>query len=150
MKMNSLSDCYILSNGVEIPCIGFGTWQTPDGEIAIKAVTNAIEVGYKHIDTAAAYGNEKSIGIAVKSNNIVSRENLFITSKLWNSKQGYENTLSAFDKTIKGLTASDILTYISYTGQLQKAMKKIGKKPFWRLGKLLKNSIKKVKFVQLV
>jgi diketogulonate reductase-like aldo/keto reductase len=97
---------------VEIPCIGFGTWQTPDGEIAIKAVKNAIEAGYKHIDTAAVYGNEKSIGIAVKSNTIVSRENLFITSKLWNSKQGYENTLSAFNKTLKDLQLQYLDLYL--------------------------------------
>ncbi len=103
MKMNNLSDCYTLSNGVEIPCIGFGTWYIPDGEIAIKAVKAAIDIGYRHIDTAAMYGNEKSVGDAIKANNIVSREKLFVTSKLWNSKQGYESTLVAFDRTMKDL-----------------------------------------------
>lgn len=80
MKMNNLSDCYKLSNGVEIPCVGFGTWQIPDGEVTIKAVKTAIDIGYRHIDAAAIYGNEKSVGDAIKDNSIVSREELFITS----------------------------------------------------------------------
>jgi len=110
--MNKLSDCFILSNGVEIPCIGFGTWQTPNGEIAFNAIKAALEIGYIHIDTAAIYGNEKSIGDAVKDNDIVSRKELFITSKLWNSNQGYENTLTAFDKTIKDLQLKYLDLYL--------------------------------------
>lgn len=62
----SLKDTFTLSNGYKIPCIGFGTWQTPDGETAVNAVKEAIKLGYKHIDTAAIYGNEKSIGKAIK------------------------------------------------------------------------------------
>ena len=64
--MKSLSDTYELSNKVKIPCIGFGTWQTPDGDVAISSVEEALKAGYRHIDTAAVYGNEESVGIAIK------------------------------------------------------------------------------------
>ena len=60
--MNKPTDTYRLANGVEIPCIGFGTWQTPDGDVAVSSVRCAIEAGYRHIDTAQAYGNEESVG----------------------------------------------------------------------------------------
>ena len=103
MEMKNLSDSYKLSNSIKIPCIGFGTLHITDNEKAIRSVQAAIDNGYRHIDTAAKYGNEKSIGVAIKTNNIVSREQLFITSKLWNSEQGYESTLAAFDRTIKDL-----------------------------------------------
>lgn len=100
--MNAFTDCYRLSNGVEVPCIGFGTWQAPDGDIAVSSVLSAIEAGYRHIDTAQGYGNEESVGIAVKKSG-VDRKDLFITSKLTNSEHGYEKTLAAFEGTIKKL-----------------------------------------------
>ena len=100
--MNNLKDTYTLSNGVNIPCVGFGTWQTPNGETAINSVLEAMKCGYRHIDTAACYGNEESVGKAIKLSRI-NREELFVTSKLWNTDQGYESTLKAFDKTIKDL-----------------------------------------------
>ncbi|MFT4143746.1 MAG: aldo/keto reductase [Mobilitalea sp.] len=100
--MKSLTDCYKLSNGVEIPCIGFGTWQTPNGDVAVSSVLSAIEAGYRHIDTAQGYGNEESVGIAVKKSGI-DRKELFITSKLTNSEHGYDRTLAAFDNTMKKL-----------------------------------------------
>lgn len=110
--MNNLSDCYKLSNGVEIPCIGFGTFLSPDGEITIKSVKAAIDIGYRHIDTAAIYGNEKSVGDAIKASNIVTREKLFITSKLWNSEQGFRSTLVAFDRTMKDLQLEYLDLYL--------------------------------------
>lgn len=100
--MKSLSDVYVLSNNVKIPCIGFGTWQSPDGEVAISSVEEAIRVGYRHIDTAAIYGNEESVGIAIKNSNI-PREEIFVTSKVWNTDQGYDSTLKAFDKSLRKL-----------------------------------------------
>ncbi|HZJ57405.1 MAG TPA: aldo/keto reductase [Clostridia bacterium] len=100
--MKSLTDTYTLSNGVGIPCIGFGTWQTPDGEVAVSSVLAAIEAGYRHIDTAQGYGNEESVGIAVKKSG-VKREEIFITSKLANSEHGYEKTLAAFEGTMEKL-----------------------------------------------
>lgn len=100
--MKSLIDTYKLANGVEIPCIGFGTWQTPDGEVAVSSVLSAIEAGYRHIDTAQAYRNEESVGIAVKRSGI-DRKELFITSKLSTREHGYENTLAAFERTLQKL-----------------------------------------------
>lgn len=85
MNFNSLTDCYELCNGVKIPCIGFGTWQSSDGQEAYNAVYSALECGYRHIDTAKAYGNEESVGKAINdfiNKNNVSREEVFITTKL--------------------------------------------------------------------
>ncbi|NDL68549.1 aldo/keto reductase [Anaerotalea alkaliphila] len=100
--MKSPTDCYTLSNGTEIPCIGFGTWQTPNGEVAVSSVLSAIEAGYRHIDTAQGYGNEESVGIAVKKSG-VDRKQLFVTSKLANGEHGYEKTLAAFEGTLERL-----------------------------------------------
>lgn len=100
--MNSLKDCYTLSNGVKIPCIGFGTWKAPDGEVAASSVKAAIESGYRHIDTAAGYDNEGSVGKGIKESGI-SREEIFVTSKVKNSERGYKTTLAAFDKTMTDL-----------------------------------------------
>ncbi len=100
--MKSLTDTYKLSNGVEIPCIGFGTWQTPNGDVAVSSVLSALQAGYRHIDTAQGYGNEESVGDAVKKSGM-DRKEIFITSKLTNSEHGYQKTLDAFEVTMKKL-----------------------------------------------
>lgn len=109
--MNSLTSAFELSNGYKIPCVGFGTWQTPDGETAVQAVKAAIEAGYRHIDTAAAYGNESSVGLGIKASG-VAREELFVTSKLWNTERGYEKTMAAFEKTLKDLQLDYLDLYL--------------------------------------
>ena len=108
---NSLKDTFTLNNGYKIPCIGFGTWQTPDGETAVNSVIEAIKSGYNHIDTAAIYGNEKSIGKAIKESGI-NRNELFITSKVWNKDRGYKTTLAAFEKTINDLQIDYLDLYL--------------------------------------
>lgn len=100
--MKNVQDCFVLNNGVKIPCIGFGTWQTPNDDTGIQAVIAALEAGYRHIDTAAGYYNEESVGIAVRKSGI-KREDLFITSKLWNTDHGYEAAKAAFEKTMGNL-----------------------------------------------
>lgn len=100
--MEKLTDTFKLANGYTIPCVGFGTWQTPDGETAVSSVKAAIEAGYRHIDTAAIYGNEKGVGLGIKECG-VARDQLFITSKVWNTERGYDKTMAAFDKTMSDL-----------------------------------------------
>lgn len=107
MIMKSLTDGYKLSNGVEIPCIGFGTWQTPNGDVAVSSVFGALEAGYRHIDTAQMYGNEESVGIAVKKSGI-DRSDIFITTKLSNSVRGYRQTLDAVEQSLKKLDTAYI------------------------------------------
>lgn len=109
--METLNSTFTLSNDVEIPCVGFGTWQTPDGKVAYDSVKTAIDTGYRHIDTAAAYENEESVGKAVQDSNI-KREDLFITSKLWNSERGYDKTIAAFNETLKLLKTNYLDLYL--------------------------------------
>lgn len=108
-----------LSNGIQIPEIGFGTWQTPDGQTAVEAVKEALKAGYRHIDTAAIYGNEKSVGQAIKESG-VAREELFITSKVWNGDRGYEQTLKAFDKSLAELGTDYLDLYLIHWPANQK------------------------------
>ena len=93
---------YTLHNQVEIPCVGFGTWQVPDGETAANAVMHAIEAGYTHIDTAIAYHNEIGVGAGIRMSG-AAREKLFVTSKLWNDVRGYDETLKEFGNSLKRL-----------------------------------------------
>lgn len=102
---------YLLNNNYKIPNIGFGTFRTPSGEETEKSVINAIKSGYRHIDCAAAYGNEKSVGEAIRKSG-VAREELFITSKLWNDDKGYENTLAAFNRTLEDLQLDYLDLYL--------------------------------------
>ncbi|MDS2909412.1 2,5-diketo-D-gluconic acid reductase A [Streptococcus pneumoniae] len=93
---------YQLNNGVEIPVLGFGTFKAMDGEEAYRAVLEALKAGYRHIDTAAIYQNEESVGQAIKDSG-VPREEMFVTTKLWNSQQTYEQTRQALEKSIEKL-----------------------------------------------
>ncbi|HET9383279.1 MAG TPA: aldo/keto reductase [Streptomyces sp.] len=99
--MSSKVPSITLNNGVEMPQLGYGVWQVPDDE-AETAVAAALEAGYRSIDTAAIYGNEEGTGRAVAASGI-PREELFVTTKLWNSDQGYETTLRAFDTSMDKL-----------------------------------------------
>ncbi|MFD9601675.1 aldo/keto reductase [Streptomyces sp. NPDC057908] len=99
-----------LNNGVEMPQLGFGVWQVPDNEAA-KAVATAIESGYRSIDTAAIYENEEGTGRAVAASG-VAREELFVTTKLWNADQGYDSTLRAFDTSLDKLGLDYVDLYL--------------------------------------
>ena len=100
----------ILNNGVEMPQLGFGVWQVPDDE-AERAVATALEAGYRSIDTAAIYGNEKGTGRGLASSG-VARKDLFVTTKLWNADQGYDSTLRAFDASLEKLGLDYIDLYL--------------------------------------
>lgn len=99
--MRSSQDTYTLANGVKMPCIGLGTYQSPDA-VASAAVKDAMAAGYRLIDTAAAYGNERGVGQGIRISG-VPREEIFVTSKLRNAAHGYQATLEAFDMTLSRL-----------------------------------------------
>ena len=105
------SNNFKLANGVEVPIIGLGTWQATHGKEAENAVKTALKVGYRHIDTAAAYENEESIGRAIEESGI-KRENLFVTTKLWNNTRGYDHTLKAIESSLENLGLSYIDLYL--------------------------------------
>ncbi|MFI9029487.1 aldo/keto reductase [Streptomyces sp. NPDC053560] len=99
-----------LNNGVAMPQLGFGVFQVPDDETT-AAVTSALEAGYRSIDTAAVYGNETGVGRALASSGI-AREDLFVTTKLWNDDQGYDATLAAFDASLAKLGLDHVDLYL--------------------------------------
>ncbi|MER7804513.1 aldo/keto reductase [Streptomyces parvulus] len=108
--MSSKVPPIILNNGVEMPQLGFGVWQVPDDE-AETAVVQALEAGYRSIDTAAIYGNEEGTGKALAASG-VARKDLFVTTKLWNSDQGYDSTLRAFDASLAKLGLDYVDLYL--------------------------------------
>lgn len=111
---------YKLNNGILIPNIGFGTWQMEDKEQCKNAVRVALETGYRHIDTAAIYGNEDAVGegiVEFLKNSETKREDLFIVTKVWNTDQGYETTLKAFEISLEKLKLDYIDMYLVHWPQ---------------------------------
>lgn len=104
-------DYTILNNGTKMPMQGFGVFQIPDYDICRQAVADAIKTGYRLIDTASVYGNEKAVGAAVRDSGI-SREELFITSKAWISEMGYNRTVQAFDASLERLELDYLDLYL--------------------------------------
>ncbi|MBF0779253.1 aldo/keto reductase [Streptococcus cuniculi] len=102
---------YTMNNGLTIPALGFGTYLSKDGDEVYNAVRKALEAGYRHIDTAAFYGNEESIGCAIKDSGI-AREELYITTKLWNDAHGYEEAKVAFASSMEKLQLDYLDLYL--------------------------------------
>src|SRR6266571_6128232 len=100
-----------LNNGVEIPILGFGVFQITDATECERSVVAAIQVGYRHIDTAASYQNEEAVGRGIKRSG-VEREDLFITTKLWIQRNGYEGTKTAFENSLKRLQLEYLDLYL--------------------------------------
>lgn len=109
--VNSLQDKATLHNGVEMPWFGLGVWKAENGEEVTNAVKSAIKNGYLSIDTAAAYKNEDGVGRGIKESG-AKREDLFITTKVWNADQGYESTLAAFEESMKKLDLEYLDLYL--------------------------------------
>jgi 2,5-diketo-D-gluconate reductase A len=99
-----------LSDGVEIPQVGFGVFQIPSDDTQ-RAVEAALEAGYRHVDTAAAYRNERGVAAAIAASGL-RREEIFITTKLWNTEQGFDSTLAAFDRSIEALDTAHVDLYL--------------------------------------
>ena len=93
---------YQLSNGVNIPKIGFGTWQIPEGEEVYKSVTHALKVGYRHVDTAQIYRNEVGVGQAIADSDL-AREDIFLTTKIWNDKHDYDLAKASIEESLEKL-----------------------------------------------
>lgn len=101
----------LLINGVKIPSIGFGTYKSGDDEETAKIIKNALNLGYKMIDTASFYNNEVGIGNGIKESGI-DRKDIFIVTKLWNDDHGYDNTIEAFNKSLNNLQVDYIDLYL--------------------------------------
>lgn len=93
-----IQDRTVLNNGIHMPWLGFGVYKVSEGEEVVSAVKHAIQTGYRSIDTAALYDNEQGVGKAIRESG-VTREELFITTKVWNADQGYESTIRAFEES---------------------------------------------------
>ncbi|MFD2116578.1 aldo/keto reductase [Paenibacillus yanchengensis] len=104
-------EAFVLRNGVAMPKLGFGVWKVADGEETIAAVSHALEAGYRSIDTASVYGNERGVGQAIASSGI-AREDIFITTKVYNDQQGYEETLVAFEQSCEKLGVEQVDLYL--------------------------------------
>lgn len=109
--MNSIKDCTILNNGVEMPWLGFGVFKVNEGEEVESAVKWALEAGYRSIDTATIYGNERGVGKAIRESG-VPREEIFLTTKVWNSDQRARRTLEAFDDSLELLDTDYVDLYL--------------------------------------
>ena len=102
-----------LQNGIEMPIVGLGVYKMTDKEETLQAILTALNVGYRAIDTAALYYNEEEVGEAIRHSD-VKREDIFVTTKVWNSDQGYDNTLRAFETSLKKLNMDYVDLYLTH------------------------------------
>ncbi|MAT95905.1 MAG: aldo/keto reductase [Anaerolineaceae bacterium] len=109
--MNSIKDCALLNNGQKMPWLGFGVFQIDDGQEVERAVLSALEIGYRSIDTATIYGNEIGVGKAMRESG-VPREDIFLTTKVWNDDQRAGRTLAAFDESLERLNTDYVDLYL--------------------------------------
>ncbi|MBR6733912.1 MAG: aldo/keto reductase [Kiritimatiellae bacterium] len=117
--MDDLAACRTLANGVKIPCIGYGTWQTPEGDVARDSVKKALELGYRHVDTATVYGNEASVGEGIRLSG-VRREDVFLTTKQWTNERGFDNTVAAAERALKTLGVDYLDLYLVHWPAVEK------------------------------
>ncbi|MEM9363243.1 MAG: aldo/keto reductase [Bacteroidota bacterium] len=110
-RITNLQGAFELNNGVKMPYFGLGVYLSKDGNEVIQAIHDALEHGYRHIDTASIYKNETGVGEAIKQSS-VNRDDLFVVSKVWNTDQGYESTLRAYDESLKRLDLDYLDLYL--------------------------------------
>lgn len=111
MTALSLQTTLPLNDGTRIPLFGFGVYQIANGGSCYRAVRHALDAGYRHIDTAAFYGNEEDVGRAVRDSGL-ARADVYVTTKLWNSDQGYDSALRAFDRSLQRLALDYVDLYL--------------------------------------
>lgn len=110
-KITDIAGTFTLNNGIEMPYLGLGVYLSEDGQEVVNMVKWALEAGYRHIDTASVYDNEAGVGQGVEESP-VSREDIFMVSKVWNSEQGYDSTLKAFDDSLDRLKMDYLDLYL--------------------------------------
>lgn len=110
-KITDVQGSFTLHNGVQMPYLGLGTYQSDNDQEVIDAVSYALQLGYRHIDTASVYGNEEGVGKGIKASG-VAREEVFVVSKVWNADQGYETTLKAFEASLQRLDLEYLDLYL--------------------------------------
>jgi diketogulonate reductase-like aldo/keto reductase len=113
MNITAINGAVTLANGVNMPYLGLGVYKTKNGQELYDAVTYALDAGYRHIDTAAAYYNEEGVGAAI-ANHPVDRKDIFITTKVWNSDQGYDTTIRAFHDSLRRLGTDYLDLYLQH------------------------------------
>ena len=118
-KITDIQGTFTLNNGVEMPYFGLGTYQADNDQEVVDAVKFALDHGYRHIDTAAVYKNEEGVGKAIKES-AVAREEIFLTTKVWNSDQGYESTMKAFEASLERLATDYVDLYLVHWPVKQK------------------------------
>lgn len=101
-SITNIKGTFVLNNGVEMPYLGLGTYQSDNEQEVVDAIKIALNVGYRHIDTASAYKNEEGVGKGILESN-VNRKDIFVVSKVWNTDQGYDNTIKAFEESLERL-----------------------------------------------
>lgn len=126
MKITDIHGYTTLSNGVKMPYVGLGTYLSHEGNEVINAINYALEFGYRHIDTASIYKNEIGVGKAVNESGI-PRSEIFITTKVWNSNQGYESTLKAFSESKKALNIDLYLIHWPTKGKYKETWRALEK-----------------------
>ena len=109
--ISSIKDCTQLNNGLQMPWLGFGVLNIEDGQVVEQAVVNALESGYRSIDTATVYGNERGVGRAIRESGI-PREDIFLTTKVWNDAQREKRTMAAFEKSLERLETEYVNLYL--------------------------------------
>ncbi|MDC6362039.1 MULTISPECIES: aldo/keto reductase [Flavobacteriaceae] len=120
-KITDLQGSFTLHNGVQMPYFGLGVYLSKDGGEVINAVKDALNHGYRHVDTASIYNNEEGVGIGIKESD-VPRKDVFLVSKVWNTDQGYDSTLKAFEASLKRLDTDYLDLYLIHwpKGELSK------------------------------
>ena len=110
-NITDLTGSFKLNNGVKMPYLGLGTYQSDNDQEVVDAVDHALQLGYRHIDTASIYGNEEGVGKGIQKSG-VDRSEIFVVSKVWNTDQGYKSTLKAFDESLERLAVDYLDLYL--------------------------------------